>query len=217
MVAQCLIVHNLFFSPCFNSRCCLARLVRPRARVRPGPFYLWPMHLRALEPDDLDFLYELENDPSIWGVSDTLAPVSRHALRKYLAQALADFYVVRQLRLVVTTEIGSPAVGVVDLFDYDPLHQRAGVGITIRGRERRRGYARQALELLKNHARDVLRLHQLYATVDAGNAASLKLFRTAGFRRVGTRQAWLRTPQGWADAVEWQCLLAGSGPAPLLT
>uniref|UniRef100_UPI00191CB172 GNAT family N-acetyltransferase n=1 Tax=Hymenobacter rubidus TaxID=1441626 RepID=UPI00191CB172 len=97
---------------------------------------------------------------------------------------------------------------VVDLFDYDPLHQRAGVGITVLARERRRGYARQALELLKTHAREVLRLHQVYATVGANNSASMKLFRAAGFRRVGTRRAWLRTASSWLDAVEWQCLLA---------
>ena len=165
------------------------------------------MHLRALEPDDLDFLYALENDPDIWGVSDTLAPVSRHALREYLEHASADFYAVRQLRLVITTEIGSPAVGVADLFDYDPLHQRAGVGITILARERQHGYARQALNLLKNHARTVLRLHQIYATVDSGNLASMRLFAAAEFRQVGIRQAWLRTATGWQDAVEWQCLL----------
>ena len=154
------------------------------------------VHLRALEPDDLEFLYELENDPTIWGVSDTLAPVSRHALREYLAHATGDFYVVRQLRLVVTAEIGGLPVGVIDLFDYDPLHQRAGVGITIVGSQRRHG-----------HARQVLRLHQLVATVGAANRASMRLFRAAGFRRVGTRQQWLRTAQGWNDAVEWQCLL----------
>ena len=165
------------------------------------------MHLRALEPDDLEFLYALENDPAIWGVSDTLSPVSRHALREYLAHANADFYVVRQLRLVITAEISGPAVGVVDLFDYDPVHQRAGVGITILASERRHGHARQALELLKNHARTVLRLHQIYATVGADNAASMKLFRAAGFRRVGIRHGWLRIAQGWQDAVEWQCLL----------
>lgn len=165
------------------------------------------MHLRALEPEDLEFLYELENDPGIWGVSDTLVPVSRHALREYLAHATADFFAVRQLRLVITAQHGSPAVGVVDLFDYDPLHQRAGVGITILASQRRHGYARQALELLKTHAREVLRLHQVYATVGADNRPSLKLFRTAGFRRVGTRLAWLRTASSWADAVEWQCLL----------
>ena len=163
--------------------------------------------LRALEPDDLEFLYALENDPDVWGVSDTLAPVSRHALREYLRHAAADFYVVRQLRLVITTEIGSPAVGVVDLFDYDPLHQRAGVGITILASERRHGYARQALDLLREYAREVLRLHQLYATVGGSNRASTKLFRAAGFRRVGIRHDWLRTAAGWQDAVEWQCLL----------
>ena len=170
--------------------------------------YLYPMHLRALEPDDLEFLYALENDPDIWGVSDTLAPVSRHALREYLEHASADFYVVRQLRLVVTTEISGPPVGVVDLFDFDPLHQRAGVGITILARERQNGYARQALELLKNHARNALRLHQIYATVGTDNLASLRLFEAAGFRKTGTRLAWLRTAAGWQDAVEWQCLLA---------
>ena len=164
------------------------------------------MQLRALEPDDLEFLYALENDSDIWGVSDTLAPVSRHALREYLEHARADLHTVRQLRLVVTTEVGSPAVGVVDLFDYDPLHQRAGVGITILARERRHGYARQALDLLKAHARAVLRLHQIYATVGADNTSSMKLFRAAGFRRVGTRHGWLRTAQGWQDAVEWQCV-----------
>lgn len=163
--------------------------------------------LRALEPDDLEFLYALENDRDVWGVSDTLAPVSRHALREYLLHATEDFHVVRQLRLVITTEIGSPAVGVIDLFDYDPLHQRAGVGITILANERRHGYARQALDLLQKYAREVLRLHQLYATVGGDNKGSMKLFRAAGFRRVGTRQAWLRTAAGWQDAVEWQCLL----------
>lgn len=179
-----------------------SRLRRPASSLN-APL----MPLRALEPDDLDFLFALENDPAIWSVSDTLAPVSRHALREYLAHATADFHAVRQLRLVITAEKNGLAVGVIDLFDYDPLHQRAGVGVTILAAERRHGYARQALEAVQNHARQVLRLHQLYATVGAGNAASLRLFRTAGFRRVGTRHAWLRTAGGWQDAVEWQCLL----------
>lgn len=175
---------------------------------KPAPPARQPaVFLRALEPEDLEFLFALENDPDIWSVSDTQAPVSRHALREYLAHAATDFYVVRQLRLVVTTEISGLPVGVVDLFEYDPLHQRAGVGITILAGQRRRGYARQALELVKDHARQVLRLHQVYATVGAANAASMRLFRVAGFRRVGTRRAWLRTASGWEDAVEWQCLL----------
>ena len=141
------------------------------------------------------------------GFSDTLAPVSRHALREYLAHAGADFYEVRQLRLVLAA--GGAAVGVVDLFGFEPLHQRAGVGITVLKSQRRHGYAGQALALLKTHARDVLRLHQLHATVGADNGASLSLFRKAGFRRVGVRREWLRgpAPGQWLDAVEWQLLL----------
>lgn len=165
------------------------------------------IHLRALEPDDLEFLYALENDAAIWGVSDTLAPVSRHALREYLAHAAADFYVVGQLRLVIAAEPDHRPVGVIDLFDFSPLHLRAGVGITLLGAERRRGYARQALALLLAHARTVLRLHQVYATVGADNEPSRRLFRAAGFRVVGTRREWLRTPTGWHDAVELQHLL----------
>ena len=76
--------------------------------------------LRALEPDDLDFLFALENDPDLWAVSDTLAPVSLHALREYLAHAGADFYEVRQLRLVICE--ADEAVGTLDIFDFNPLH-----------------------------------------------------------------------------------------------
>ncbi|MGI4884729.1 MAG: GNAT family N-acetyltransferase [Janthinobacterium lividum] len=171
------------------------------------------VRLRALEPDDLEFLYALENDPAVWAVSDTLAPVSRHALREYLAHATADFHEVRQLRLVVEPCAGGPAVGVVDLFGFEPLHQRAGVGIIILATERRQGYARCTLALLVAHARNVLRLHQLYCTVSAANRASLRLFQSAGFRRVGTRRAWLRgpAPNQWLDAVEFQLVLGPTG------
>ena len=163
-----------------------------------------PLTLRALEPDDLDFLFALENDPDLWAVSDTLAPVSRHALREYLAHAGADFYEVRQLRLVICE--ADEAVGTLDIFDFNPLHQRAGVGITLKKDFRGRGLARQALALLLPYARHTLRLHQLYATVGADNLPSLKLFEAAGFRQVGVRQGWLRGPAAgqWHDAVEWQ-------------
>ncbi|RYU84335.1 GNAT family N-acetyltransferase [Hymenobacter persicinus] len=167
-----------------------------------------PVFLRALEPSDLEFLYALENDPSIWGVSDTLAPVSRHALRQYLEHATADFHEVRQLRLIICAAADARPVGTLDLFDFEPLHQRAGVGITVLAAERRRGFAQAALLLLLPYARRTLRLHQLYCTVAADNRASLRLFRQAGFRRVGVRRDWLRQENLWQHAVEMQYLLA---------
>ncbi|RSK35242.1 GNAT family N-acetyltransferase [Hymenobacter metallilatus] len=164
--------------------------------------------LRPLEADDLEFLYALENDPAVWGVSDTLAPVSRHVLRQYLDSAAADFFEVRQLRLVIGEAATGAAVGTLDIFGFEPLHQRAGVGITLLAAHRQRGYAQAALALLLPYARQVLRLHQLHCTVAADNEASLRLFAAAGFREVGVRYQWLRTAAGWQNAVEFQRLLA---------
>ncbi|GAA4012559.1 hypothetical protein GCM10022408_26640 [Hymenobacter fastidiosus] len=166
-----------------------------------------PVFLRALEDSDLEFLYALENDPTLWGVSDTLAPVSRYSLKQYLDHAGADFHEVRQLRLVVCAAADGRPVGTLELFGFEPLHQRAGVGITIIAAERRQGFARTTLALLLPYARRTLRLHQLFCTIAADNAASLRLFRQAGFRRVGIRRQWLREAEGWRDAIELQCLL----------
>jgi diamine N-acetyltransferase len=169
--------------------------------------------LRALEPDDLEFLFQLENDPELWAVSDVLpAPISRHALREYLRHAAASLAEAGQMRLIISDEEMRP-VGTLDLFEYSALHQRAGVGITVLQSERRRGYAQQALAALLPYARQALRLHQVYCTVAVDNAPSLSLFEKAGFRQVGVRHQWLRetTTTGWVDAVELQIILSSGG------
>ncbi|RZK12893.1 MAG: N-acetyltransferase [Hymenobacter sp.] len=165
--------------------------------------------LRALEPDDLEFLFALENDPDLWAASDVLpAPISRHALRDYLRHAAASLTEAGQMRLIISNEQQQP-VGTLDLYDYSALHQRAGVGITVLRSERRRGYAQAALAQLLPYARTALRLHQLYCTIAAANEPSISLFEKTGFRKVGVRHDWLRdnTLTGWANAVEMQLVL----------
>lgn len=103
---------------------------------------------------------------------------------------------------------GFRTVGAVDLFEYDPLNGRAGLGILIYGEEnRRRGYASDTLEILCRYAREQLRLHQLWCTVGAGNAASLALFRQAGFVETGVRRDWLWSPEGFLDELLFQKIL----------
>ncbi len=165
--------------------------------------------LRALEPDDLEFLFALENDPDLWAVSDALpAPISRHALREYLRHSAAGLAEVGQMRLIISNDAGQ-AVGTLDLYDYSALHQRAGVGITVLKSERRQGYAHTALSQLLPYAREALRLHQLYCSIAEDNTQSISLFEKIGFWRVGLRQQWLRsnTPTGWANVVEMQLIL----------
>jgi diamine N-acetyltransferase len=166
--------------------------------------------LRALEPDDLDFLFQLENDAELWAASDVLpAPISRYALREYLRHAAVSLAEAGQMRLIINSEENEP-VGTLDLYDYSALHQRAGVGISVVKSARRRGYAQAALAQLLIYARQQLRLHQVYCTVAADNLPSIRLFEKNGFQKVGVRRDWLRenTPGGWINAVELQFILS---------
>ena len=163
--------------------------------------------LRALEPGDIELMYAWENDTEIWGVSGTLAPFSRHTLERFIEEQQFDIVQTRQQRLIIETPEGLP-VGALDLFDLDPVNLRAGVGILIHDTAQRgKGYAADAVETVCSYARDMLHLHQLWCSVEAGNAASLALFRHAGFSETGIRKEWLRLADGFHDEVFLQKIL----------
>lgn len=160
-------------------------------------------YLRALEPTDLEFLYALENDTTVWHVGNTLTPYSRTVLKAYLENATLDIYTVKQLRLAICNQ-QHEAVGAIDLFDFEPLHRRAGIGVVVTAQHRGNGHAGQALQLLLAYCQHTLQLHQVYCTVTAANLASINLFQKAGFEKVGIRRDWLQTADGWQDVVEFQ-------------
>jgi len=164
------------------------------------------IYLRALEPNDLDFLYTLENDTSVWQVSNTTTPYAKHVLQNYLEQATADIYTVKQLRLLICTHQNQP-VGAIDLFDFEPTHQRAGIGIVIAANFRQQGFATQALQLVLTYCQEQLLLHQVFCSVISTNQASLQLFKQAGFQAIGTRREWIKTATGRLDLLEFQKIL----------
>ncbi|OFX63742.1 MAG: GNAT family N-acetyltransferase [Bacteroidetes bacterium GWB2_41_8] len=165
------------------------------------------VRFRALEPDDIDLLYEWENDSEIWEVSNTYEPFSKYILAKYIKESQRDIYESKQVRMIIETHEGK-AVGAIDLFDFDPFHFRAGVGILIHDeKDRKLGYATDALQLLCNYATNHLRLHQLFANISADNLASIKLFETNGFELSGTKKDWRRTMDGWKNELMFQKIL----------
>ncbi len=164
--------------------------------------------LRPLEPNDLDLLYAWENNMEIWAVSNTKTPFSKHVLAQYLVESVQDIYTTKQLRLVIQDEKGK-AAGAVDLFDFEPYHLRAGVGILIHNtNDRQHGYAGDALQALCIYAFEVLGLKQLYANIAADNIASIRLFTKAGFKQTGHKKDWLKTMQGWKDELLFQKILS---------
>jgi diamine N-acetyltransferase len=157
--------------------------------------------LRAVEPEDLDLIFEWENDTSLWELSNTHAPFSRFVLAQYLKDASRDVFEQKQIRLIIQAEDKRP-VGALDLFDIDFFHQRAGIGILIHKTEdRRHGYASEALNALENYVTESLGIRQLFANISEDNSPSIELFQKAGFHLTGIKKKWLNTLSGWKD--EW--------------
>ncbi|MCB2221905.1 MAG: GNAT family N-acetyltransferase [Bacteroidetes bacterium] len=159
------------------------------------------IELRALEPSDVDLLFKWENDEKLWYLSNTLAPFSRFQLEQYVLNSGNDIFKDRQLRLMIDhIESGQKeTIGSIDLFDFEPHHRRAGVGIMIIESARKKGFAREALEMIIHHCFDVLNMHQLYCNISNTNIASLELFRNSGFEISGQKKEWLMIRNQWED------------------
>lgn len=148
------------------------------------------IYLRALEPEDLEFIHTVENDESVWEMSNTVTPYSKFLIKQYLEQAHQDIFEVKQLRLVISN-YDDVALGMIDLFDFDFKNSRAGVGILVHtSKNRAKGYGSEALKLLINYSFTHLGLHQLYCNISEENAVSIQLFTKLGFQKVGLKKDW---------------------------
>jgi diamine N-acetyltransferase len=108
---------------------------------------------------------------------------------------------------VVFTDDSKITVGAVDLFDFEPFHLRAGVGILIGDhKERNKGYAGAALKAIIDYAFDILQLKQLYCNIETDNSASLNLFKKYGFEIIGVKKMWLKSEKGFKDEVMLQLI-----------
>lgn len=164
------------------------------------------IRLRALEPHDVELLYRWENDPAIWTISHTLTPFSQFTLKQYIASSAQDIYTSKQLRLMIDELHNRKTIGVIDIFDFDPFHRRAGVGILIDAQYRQMHYATEAIALIKEYMFNVLQLHQIYCNILADNEASLTLFTHAGFEIIGNKKEWILTSNGYQDELMLQCI-----------
>ncbi|MFI1772178.1 GNAT family N-acetyltransferase [Thalassobellus citreus] len=148
------------------------------------------IYLRALEPEDLEFIHAIENDESVWEISNTITPYSKYLIKQYLEQAHKDIFEVKQLRLVISS-YEDVALGMIDLFDFDFKNSRAGIGILVKdASERGKGYGKEALKLLVDYSFKHLCLHQLYCNISEENETSINLFSNQGFKNIGLKKDW---------------------------
>jgi diamine N-acetyltransferase len=163
--------------------------------------------LRALEPEDLELLYEWENNDSYWVISNTVAPFSKYTLKRYIENSHKDIFETGQLRLMIEIPTEKKTIGTIDLFDFDPFHMRAGLGILIADdAERRKGYASLALKCLIDYCFNTLQLHQLFCNILANNCESMDLFKKQGFVQSGIKKDWVKTSEGYLDEYLFQLI-----------
>lgn len=162
--------------------------------------------LRAIEPEDLDTMYSIENDRSIWNVSVTNVPYSKQTILNYISNSVSDIYVDRQVRMMVENIYGE-IVGIVDIVNFEPSHLRAEIGIIISPEFSGRGYGRAVLNAVADYAIRILHLHQLYAIVSVNNERSLKMFKCCGYKETSCLKEWLYDGKNYVDALMLQVFL----------
>ena len=161
--------------------------------------------LRCAEPEDAERIFRWENDRGIWRVSGTHVPYSRFQIEQYLLGD-NDIAAQKQIRLMIDLTESGNTIGCIDIFDYDAINSRAGLGILIDKDYRRLGYAKIALALCVEYLFNNLMLHQVYCSIDETNTESQQLFVGQGFELVGRRKDWLKTAEGYLDVLEYQLL-----------
>ncbi|MBQ6984159.1 MAG: GNAT family N-acetyltransferase [Paludibacteraceae bacterium] len=155
------------------------------------------VHLRKIEPSDLPFLYQWENDASVWADGSNHNPLSQQDLRAYIESTTGDIYRDSQLRLIIENE--GVTCGCIDLFDFDPRNRRAALGMYIAPEFRGKGVGKQALQALEQYAFGHLNLRVLYAVIATNNIACSALYRDAGYTPSSPLKGWILE----SDALIW--------------
>ena len=160
--------------------------------------------LRALEPEDLQFLFDTENDESFWEVSNTQTPFSKFLLKQYLENAYLDIFEAKQLRLIIQENLNKKPVGTIDLFEFNPQHKRAGIGVLVHEKYQKNGFASEAIQLLIEYSFRHLNLHQLFANITSDNTKSIALFKKHNFIKVGVKKDWTYSNGAFKDELLFQ-------------
>lgn len=161
--------------------------------------------LRCAEPQDADQIYHWENDRSVWRVSGTHAPYTRFQIEQFLL-GNNDLLSQKQLRLMIESNESNTSIGCIDIFDYEPVDERASIGILIDESHRNQGYAKAALTLCIEYLFHDVMLHQVHCCIDETNTESQQLFLGQGFVLCGRRKEWIKTDKGFIDMFEYQLI-----------
>ena len=153
---------------------------------------------------DLDQLILWENNLDNSLFSDNPIFYTKEQIEDFLSSK-QDLLLDTQIRFMI--EFNGSSVGCIDLFDYDMVNYRAGVGIFIDEKFRNMGFGSKALSLIKTICIKDYFISNLYANISSINKASIRLFESAEFTKNGIKEKWIRTENSMLDVWFFQCFL----------
>lgn len=163
------------------------------------------IHLRAIEPEDLDYLYGWENNTEDWEWGNNFAPFSRFTIKEYIERSLTESpFEMQQVRLIIVLTESNTPVGCADIYDIDNINKRGALGLFIDPKHKGLGIGMRALNILVEYAQDRLFLNQVYAIIAKRNRPCVSLFNKSTFENVATLKDWIRCKGGFEDVYIYQ-------------
>ena len=144
------------------------------------------IYLRNVLASDVLNIFEWENNPENWEVSNTEKQFLLQEIEEFVNQP-QDINLNHQLRFIICINETNTPIGCIDLFEYE-LEKSVGVGILIADKAyRNKGYATEALKLLIDYCRNELRVEHIFCNIFINNKPSIRLFESCGFTFVEER------------------------------
>jgi RimJ/RimL family protein N-acetyltransferase len=153
-------------------------LTGPRVRLRP-----W-------HPDDVPAVFAAAQDPEIQRWTQVPVPYLREHAEGFVTGIAASTWADGGALFAVEPRDGGPLIASIGLFPPQDGYGEAGYWTV--AAQRGQGYTAEALRVLTAWAFEQVGLHRVELHIDPGNAGSLAVARSAGFRIEGTvRQRFL--------------------------
>ncbi|MFB6222349.1 MAG: GNAT family N-acetyltransferase [Haloarcula sp.] len=172
----------------------------------PGPVFLHgeAVTLRTIEDEDVPFLQEMINDPSVRHELSASQPMTEQAEREWIeSETSLDS---ENVHLLICVD--GDRVGTVGLISVATQPGNAEIGYFLSPDTWGNGYATDAVRTLVDYGMQERRLHRVYAKVLAGNEGSQRVLEKAGFEQEGVlRDHWFR--DGRHEDVYMYGLLSG--------
>jgi diamine N-acetyltransferase len=142
-------------------------------------------YLRPPVAADVELMVAWENLPEVQAVSEHTGVLKRKDIEDFLSQS-TDLFSDGQMRLMICQSSNHEAIGIIDVFDYNPALGKAGVGILIGDAEKRgKGMASDALKALMTFGKSTLKLKRIECLIFPDNSPSRRLFEQNGFKPHG--------------------------------